>query len=109
MFQLSYLCVIAFAAVPLARTSLQSSRDNQIAFVHRLYRDAAYLLVAVFGIICLGIALHISFENYWFDELGHSHRFWVSIAYSVEMFFQMLLLLGVFLAATLCLLCLPLP
>ena len=74
MFQLAYLCVIAFAAMPMARTSLQASRDNQIAFVHCLYRDAAYLLVAVFGIIFLEIALHISFENYWFDELSQSHR-----------------------------------
>jgi len=109
MFQLGYLCVIAFAAVPLARTSLQSSRDNQIAFVHRLYRDAAYLLVAVFGIICLEIALHISFENYWFDELGQSHRFWVSIEYRVEIFLAMLLLVGVFLSVNLRLLCRPLP
>jgi hypothetical protein len=35
MFQLGYLCVIAFAAVPVARTFLQAPRDNQIAFVHR--------------------------------------------------------------------------
>jgi uncharacterized membrane protein (UPF0182 family) len=109
MFQLGYLCVIAFAAVPLARTSLQSSRDNQIAFVHRLYRDAAYLLVAVFGIICLEIALHISFESYWFDELGQSHRFWVSIEYRVGIFLAMLLLVGVFLSVNLRLLCRPLP
>ena len=109
MFQLGYLCVIAFAAVPLARTFLQASRDNQIAFVHRLYRDAAYLLVAVFGIICLEIALHISFENYWFDELGQSHRFWVSIEYRVGIFLAILLLVGVFLSVNLRLLCRPLP
>ena len=109
MFQLGYLCVIAFAAVPLARTFLQASRDNQIAFVHRLYRDAAYLLVAVFGIICLEIALHISFENYWFDELGQSHRFWVSIEYRVGIFLAILLLVGAFLSVNLRLLCRPLP
>ena len=109
MFQLGYLCVIAFAAVPLARTFLQASRDNQIAFVHRLYRDAAYLLVAVFGIICLEIALHISLENYWFDELGQSHRFWVSIEYRVGIFLAILLLVGVFLSANLRLLCRSLP
>ena len=45
--------MIALAAAPLARTFLQAPRDNQIAFVHRLYRDAAYPLVAVLGIICL--------------------------------------------------------
>ncbi len=109
MFQLGYLCVIAFAAVPLARTFLQASRDNQIAFVHRLYRDAAYLLVAVFGLICLEIALHISFENYWFDELGQSHRFWVSIEYRVGIFLAILLLVGVFLSVNLRLLCRPFP
>jgi len=109
MFQLGYLCVIAFAAVPLARTFLQASRDNQIAFVHRLYRDAAYLLVAVFGIICLEIALHISLENYWFDELGQSHRFWVSIEYRVGIFLAILLLVGAFLSVNLRLLCRPLP
>jgi hypothetical protein len=94
---------------PLARTSLQASRDNQIAFVHRLYRDAAYLFVAVFGIICLEIALHISFENYWFDELGQSHRFWVSIEYRVGIFLAILVLVGVFLSVNLRLLCRPLP
>src|SRR5262249_29080823 len=109
MFHLGYLCVIALAAVPVARTFLQASRDNQIAFVHRLYRDAAYPLVAVFGIICLEIGLRISFENYWFDELGQSHRFWLSIEYRVGIFLATLLLVGLFLSVNLRLLCRPLP
>src|SRR6516225_10374413 len=109
MFQLGYLCVIALAAVPLARTFLQAPPDNQIAFVHRLYRDASYLLVAVFGIICLEIGLHISFENYWFKELGQSHRFWLSIEYRVVIFLAITLLVGLFDGANLRFLCRPLP
>ena len=109
MFQLGYLCVIAFAASATGPHVPTASRDNQIAFVHRLYRDTAYLLVAVFGIICLEIALHISFENYWFDELGQSRRFWVSIEYRAGIFLAILVLVGVFLSVNLHLLCRPLP
>ena len=30
--------------------------------------------------LCLEAALGISLENYWFEELGQSHRFWKELA-----------------------------
>ena len=85
------------------------ARDgNRIAFVHRLYRDAAYILVAVLGIVCFEAALRISLENYWFEELGQSHRYWLSLEYRVAIFFVVSLLVGLFVGANLRVLCRPL-
>ncbi len=44
MFEVIYLFVLAWAALPLVRTLMQGGGGNHIAFVHRLYRDAAYIL-----------------------------------------------------------------
>ena len=101
MFQLGYLLILALAVLPLAGTLLQDARDDRVAFVHRLYRDAAYALAAVLAIACLETALRISFESYWFAELGQSHRFWLSIEYCVEIFLVILLLIGLFVGANL--------
>ena len=51
MFDATYLFVLALAALPLALTLLQGGGGNPIAFVHRLYRDAAYILAAILGIV----------------------------------------------------------
>lgn len=109
MFGLSYLFVLLLAALPLAMTLLQGKSGNRIAFVHQLYRDAAYILGVVLGIICLEAALAISFESYWFAELGQSHRFWLSIEYRVGIFLLILLPIGLFLGVNLRVLCHPLP
>ena len=85
MFEVSYLCVLVLAALPLALTVLRGSNDH-VAFIHRLYRDAGYVLAAIAGIICLEAALSISLEDYWFTELTFSHRFWLSIEYRVGIF-----------------------
>jgi len=53
MFEIIYLFVIVLAALPLARTLMIGAGGKHIAFVHRLYRDAAYILAAVLGIIAL--------------------------------------------------------
>ena len=53
MFEIIYLFVIVLAALPLARTLMLGAGGNHIAFMHRLYRDAAYILAAVLGIIAL--------------------------------------------------------
>jgi hypothetical protein len=86
MFEVIYLFVLALAALPLARTLMQGAPGNHIAFVHRLYRDAAYILAAVVGIVICEAALGISLENYWFAELGQSHRYWLSLEYRVAIF-----------------------
>jgi uncharacterized protein len=109
MFQMTYLFVLALAALPLAHTLLQGGSGNHVAFVHRLYRGAAYILVPFLGIICLEAALGVSLENYWFEELGQSHRFWLSIEYRIGIFLVILLLVGLFVGANLRVLCRPLP
>src|SRR6516164_4822658 len=101
MFEVTYLFVLALAALPLAVTLFQGVSGTHNAFVHRLYRDAAYILAAVVGILSLEVALGISLENYWFDELGQSHRFWLSIEYRVGIFLVTLLLAGLFVGANL--------
>jgi uncharacterized protein len=107
MFEVTYLFVLALAAIPLARILLQMG-DNPIAFVHHLYRDATCILSAVLGIICLEAALRISLEKYWFEELGQSHRFWLSIEYRAGIFLSILLLVGLFVGVNLRVLCRPL-
>ncbi len=52
MFTTGYLLILLAAAVPLARTFLSESSGNRVALLHRLYRDAAYVLAAILGIIC---------------------------------------------------------
>ena len=107
MFEVIYLFVLAWAALPLARTLMQGGRGNHIAFVHRLYRDAAYIFAAVLGIIVFEAALGISLENYWFEELGQSHRYWLSLEYRVAIFLVVSLLIGLFVGANLRVLCRP--
>ncbi len=105
MSAVTYLFVLALAVLPLAPTLLQGAGGNHIAFVHRLYRDTAYILAVLLGVICLEVALSISLENYWFDELGQSHRFWLSIEYLVGIFLVILFLVGLFVTINLQLLC----
>jgi hypothetical protein len=105
MFGVTYLLVLVWAALPLARTLMQGGGGNHVAFVHRLYRDAAYILAVVLGIIVFEVALGISLENYWFEELGQSHRYWLSLEYRVAIFLVVLLSVGLFVGANLRALC----
>jgi uncharacterized membrane protein (UPF0182 family) len=109
MFQVMYLCMLALAALPLGRTLLQGPVGDHVALVHRLYRDAAYILLAVLGIIGLETALGVSLETYWFGELGQTHRFLLSLEYRIGLFSVVLLLVGPFLGANLKALSRPLP
>jgi uncharacterized membrane protein (UPF0182 family) len=104
MFEIAYLSLVALAALPLARSLLQRGGGEHITFVHRLYRDAAYIVVAVLAVLCLEMALRVSLENYWFAELGQSHRFWLSIEYRVGIFLVILFLVGLFFGVNLWLL-----
>jgi hypothetical protein len=101
MFEVIYLFVLVWAALPLVRTLMQGGGGNHIAFVHRLYRDAAYILATVVGIIVFEAALRISLENYWFEELGQSYRYWLSLEYRVAIFLVVSLLVGLFVGANL--------
>ena len=107
MFEVIYLFIIVCAGFPLARSLMQEAGGNHIAFVHRLYRDAAYILAAALGIVLFEAALDISLENYWFEELGQSHRYWLSLEYRVAIFVVVSLLVGLFVGANLRVLCRP--
>jgi hypothetical protein len=59
-----------FAALPLARTLLTGRGGGSgVIFLHRLYRDMAYIAAAVVAIIGFEMALTISLQNYWFRKL----------------------------------------
>jgi uncharacterized membrane protein (UPF0182 family) len=109
MFEIAYLLIVALAALPLAQSLLLGASGDHIAFVRRLYRDAAYMAIAILAVFCLEAALRISLENYWFAELGQSHRFWLSIAYRVGIFLVILCLVGLFVGVNLWLLCRLIP
>jgi uncharacterized membrane protein (UPF0182 family) len=109
MFSTSYLLIALVAAIPLARTFLSTQGGNQIAFLHRLYRDAAYVLAAVLGVICFESALRISLENYWFTELGQEHRYWLSLEYRLGIFLVVFVSVGLFVGSNLGLLSRRLP
>ena len=108
MFEIAYLVVVALAALPLTGSLLRRSAGEAIS-VHRLYRHAAYIVIGILAIVCLEAALRISLENYWFAELGQSHRFWLSIEYRVGIFLVALFLVGLFVGVNLWLLCRLLP
>jgi len=107
MFDVIYLFALMWAALPLVRTLMQGGGGNHVAFVRRLYRDAAYILAAAIGIIVFEAALGISLENYWFEELGQSHRYWLSLEYRVAIFLVVSLSVGLFVGANLRVLCRP--
>jgi uncharacterized membrane protein (UPF0182 family) len=109
MFEIAYLLVVAVAALPLAGSLLLGGGGEHIAFVHSLYRDAAYIGIAILAVFCLEAALRISLENYWFAELDQSHRFWLSIEYRAGVFLVILFLVGLFVGVNLWLLCRLIP
>jgi hypothetical protein len=76
MFALSYLIVIFIAALPLMQTILRE-RGNppSVAFIHRVYRDLAYIAFAIVAILMLEAIFRIALQNYWFGELGQQYRY----------------------------------
>jgi hypothetical protein len=73
MFLTLYLSLLLLAALPLAR-AISTGRSGRpgVLFMHRLYRDLAYIAAAVLAIIGFEAALNISLQVYWFSELGQS-------------------------------------
>jgi hypothetical protein len=77
MFLTAYLVLLLLAALPLALTFLTRRGGRPpMVFLHRVYRDLAYLAAAALAIICFETALNISLQNYWFGELGQRYRYW---------------------------------
>src|SRR5271165_4233699 len=110
MFQSGYILLVLLAAAPLIRTLLKG-RDGgaSLAFLHRIYRDFAYIAAAVVAIICFETALNISLQNYWFEELGQRYRYWLALGLCLGIFFTVLVSVGIFLGSNLRALCRPLP
>ena len=50
-----------------------------IAFIHRVYRDLAYIAVVVVAILVLEAIFRIALQNYWFGELGQQYRYWFAL------------------------------
>jgi uncharacterized membrane protein (UPF0182 family) len=110
MFQLGYLFLLLLAAFPLGRTFLnQQAGGSPVVFMHRLYRDLAYIVAAVLGIICLEAAFDISLQNYWFEELGQGYRYWLALGLSTGIFAAVFVVVGLFVGYNLRTLCRPLP
>jgi Uncharacterised protein family (UPF0182) len=110
MFLTAYLMLLVLAALPLART-ISTGRSGQpaVLFLHRVYRDLAYIAAAVLAIIGFETALNISLQVYWFGELGQSYRYWLALGLRLAILFTLLISIGAFIGYNLRLLCRPLP
>jgi hypothetical protein len=109
MFQFGYFLLILLAALPLGRTFLRErGGGSPVVFLHRLYRDLAYIAVAVIGIICFETALTISLQTYWFEELGQRYRYWLALGLRSAIFVTVLCSVGIFVGYNLRTLCRPL-
>jgi uncharacterized protein len=108
MFALSYLIVIFIAALPLLLTILQQrGRPPSVAFIHRVYRDLAYVAVAAVAILVLEAIFRIALQNYWFGELGQQYRYWFALGLRVAIFATVFVLGGLFIAFNLRTVCRP--
>lgn len=102
MFLTGYCLLIIFAAIPLVRTFRGNRHgESRIVFLHRLYRDLGYIAAALLAIICFETALTISLQDLWFGELGQRNRYWLSLGLRFEIFFAVLVSVGLFAGANL--------
>jgi uncharacterized membrane protein (UPF0182 family) len=106
MFALSYLILVLVGALPLAMTVLQGNPPS-IAFIHRIYRDLAYIAIVVVAIIALETVFTIALQNYWFGELGQQYRYWFALGLRVAIFAAVLVFGGLFAAFNLQMVCRP--
>jgi len=97
MFLTAYVALVLFASLPLARTLLTGRGGRSgVIFLHRLYRDLAYIAAAVVAIIGFEMALTISLQNYWFSELGQRYRYWLALGIRTGIFLTLLVSVGAF-------------
>jgi uncharacterized protein len=110
MFLFGYILLVLLAALPLGRTFLKErGSGSPVVFLHRLYRDLAYIAAAILAIICFEATLTISLQNYWFGELGQRYRYWLALGFRLGIFFTILVSIGVFGGLNFRALCRPLP
>jgi uncharacterized membrane protein (UPF0182 family) len=110
MFLTAYVALVLLAALPLARTLLSGTGSRSgVMFLHRLYRDLAYIAAAVLVIICFETALKISLQNYWFSELEQRYRYWLALGLRTGIFLVVFITVGAFIGTNLRALLRPLP
>ncbi len=108
MFALSYMIVVFIAAVPLLLTILRErGKPPSIAFIHRVYRDTAYIAIAIVGILALEAIFRIALQSYWFSELGQQYRYWFALGLRVAIFATVFVFGGLFIAFNLRVVCRP--
>jgi uncharacterized membrane protein (UPF0182 family) len=108
MFALTYLTVVLLAALPLMRTILlQRGNPPSVAFIHRVYRDLAYIAIAIVAILGFEALFKIALQNYWFSELGQQYRYWFSLGLRVSIFATVFIVGGLFIAVSLRAACRP--
>jgi uncharacterized protein len=108
MFALSYLIVVFISALPLLLTILRErGSPPSVAFIHRVYRDLAYIAVAVVAILVLEGIFRIALQNYWFGELGQQYRYWFALGLQAAIFTAVFVFGGLFIAFNLRVACRP--
>ena len=100
MFALTYLVVIALAALPLVTTLLRVRAGTPLS-LHQLYRDLLYLGAVIAGVVVLEIVFRVSLQNYWFGELGQQYRYWLALGLRVLIFIVVIVVVGTFVGANL--------
>src|SRR5579872_4375395 len=99
MFGLGYLILLVVASIPLATTVIRRRGDPpSVALAQRIYRDLAYIALAVLAIVAFETILRIALEGYWFAELGQSDRFWLALGLQGAIFAAVLVVGGLFVA-----------
>src|SRR5579872_2615270 len=102
MFLVSYIILVLVALVPLAKTiSRRPTGIPSLAYIHRIYRDLAYVVAAVLAMIAFETALRISLNYYWFSELGQQYRYWFTLGLQVAIFVTILVIAGFFIGLNL--------
>ena len=110
MFAVSYAVLVLIAALPLTLTILRErGKPRSLAFIHRIYRDLAYIAVAVVAIIVLETMFRIALQNYWFGELGQQYRYWFALGLRVAIFATVFVFGGLFIAFNLWVVCRRVP
>jgi len=108
MFALTYLIVIFIAALPLMQTILrQRGNSPTITFIHRVYRDLAYIAAALVAILALEAVFRIALQNYWFGDLGQQYRYWFALGLRAIIFAAVFGFGGLFIALNLRAACRP--
>jgi uncharacterized membrane protein (UPF0182 family) len=108
MFSVSYLIFVLIAALPLMMTvARQRGNPPSLAVIHRIYRDLAYIAIAIVALIVLETIFTIALQNYWFSELGQQYRYWFALGLQVVIFAAVFVLGGFFIGFNLWLACRP--